>query len=333
MRAIVARRTGGPEVLVLEEDFPRPEPAPGQVLVEVRARGVHYADTETRRAKYRPTPLPWLPGSEGMGVVVEVGAHVGADRIGRRVAWWSPQPAATGACAEFAAVPAAALLSIPDSLDDITAAAIPLQGVTAHLLVHRAARIREGQTVLVHAAAGGIGLLVVQMAKRRGARVLGTVSSEAKARAVRDAGGEPFVRGEDLVERVNAATDGRGVDLVLDSIGLPTQQQSLAMLAPFGELMHFGDAGGLPAPVDPNSLYPRSLKVSAFGLDLDADPAAADRARRELVAWAADGTLKFRIDRVLPLAEAAEAHRLLERGATIGKIVLADDCAAQIVDG
>jgi NADPH2:quinone reductase len=253
-----------------------------------------------------------------------VGAHVGADWIGRRVAWWSPQPKATGTCAEFAAVPAAALLRVPDALDDITAAAIPLQGLTAHLLVHRAARVCDGQIVLVHAAAGGIGLLAVQMAKRLGARVLGTVSSDVKAQAVREAGGEPFVRGEDLAERVKDATNGRGVDLVLDSIGLPTQQQSLAMLAPFGELVHFGDAGGMPQPVDPDALYPRSLKVSAFGLDLDVDPAATDRARRELVAWAADGTLKFRIDRVLPLADAAEAHRLLERGATIGKIVLAD---------
>lgn len=223
MRAIVMRRTGGPEVLALEEDFPRPEPAAGQVLVEIRAR-------------------------------------VGVDWIGRRVAWFAPQPGATGTYAEFAAVPAAALLPIPDTIDDLTAAAIPLQGITAHVLVHRAARIHDGQTVLVHAAAGGIGLLAVQMARRLGARVLGTVSSEAKAPAVREAGGEPFVRGDDLVERVKAATDGRGVDLVLDSIGRPTQAASLAMLAPFGELVHFGDAGGLPGPVDPNDLYSRSLK-------------------------------------------------------------------------
>lgn len=324
MRAIVMRRSGGPEVLVLENDFPRPEPAPGQVLVEIRARGVHYADTETRRAKYRPTPVPRVLGSEGMGIVVAVGANVGADHVGRRVAWFSPQPPATGTYAEFAAVPAAALLRLPDTIDDLTAAAIPLQGITAHVLVHRAARVREGQTVLIHAAAGGIGLLAVQMAKRLGARVLGTVSSAAKAEAVRDAGGEPFVRDDHLVERVKAATNGRGVDLVLDSIGLPTQAASLAMLAPFGELLFFGDAGGLPAPVDPNTLYPRSLKVSAFGLDLEADPGATERARRELVDWAADGTLKFRIDRVLPLAEAAEAHRLLEAGANVGKIVLAD---------
>jgi NADPH2:quinone reductase len=259
-----------------------------------------------------------------MGIVVEVGANVGTDWIGRRVAWFAQQPPATGTYAEFAAVPAAALLTLPDAIDDITAAAIPLQGLTAHVLVHCAARIRDGQTVLIHAAAGGIGLLAVQMMKRLGARVLGTISSDAKAAAVREAGGEPFVRGDDLVERVKAATNGRGVDVVLDSIGLPTQAASLAMLAPFGELVFFGDAGGMPKPVDPDSLYPRSLKVSAFGLDLDADPAATDRARRELVAWAADGTLKFRIDRVLPLAEAAEAHRLLEAGANVGKIVLVD---------
>jgi len=321
MRAIVMRRTGGPEVLELAE-APRPQSAPGQVVVEVRARGANFAETETRRAKYRPTPLPWILGSEGTGVVVEAGEDVDVDWIGKRVAWYSPPPASSGSYAELARVPVDALMPLPNGLDDVTAAAIPAQGLTAYLLVHRAARVREGQTVLIHAAAGGVGLLAVQMASRSGARVLGTVSTDAKAAAVREAGGEPLVRDGALVQRVQEATGGRGVDLVFDSIGAPTQAASLAMLAPFGELLHFGDAGGMPAPVDPDSLYPRSLKVSAFGLDLEADPAATARARRDLVAWAEAGSLNFRIDRVLPLAEAAEAHRILEAGGTVGKIVL-----------
>jgi NADPH2:quinone reductase len=204
----------------------------------------------------------------------------------------------------------------------VIAAAIPAQGLTAHLMVHRAARIRADQVVLIHAAAGGVGLLAVQLARKLSARVLGTVSSEDKAGAVRDAGGEPLRYGDDLVDRVHALTGGRGVDVVLDSIGLPTQAASLAMLAPFGELVHFGDAGGFPAPVNPDALYARSIKVSAFGLDERHDPEASAQARRDLVAWATDGSLRFRISQTLPLAQASEAHRLIESRRTIGKLVL-----------
>jgi len=217
---------------------------------------------------------------------------------------------------------ATALVPLPDELDFPTGAAILAQGLTAYLMIHRAARIRADQVVLVHAAAGGVGLIAVQLARRVGARVLGTVSSDAKAQAVRDAGGEPLPYGDDLAARARALTDGRGVDVVLDSIGLPTAAASLAMLAPFGELVHFGDAGGFPSPVDLEDLYARSLKVGAFGLDERHDPVASAQARRDLVRWAADGTLRFRIGRTLPLAEAADAHRLLESRETIGKVVL-----------
>jgi NADPH2:quinone reductase len=213
-------------------------------------------------------------------------------------------------------------LPLPDALDDITAAAIPQQGLTAWFLVHRAARVRAGQIVLIHAAAGGVGLLAVQLARRAGARVLGTISGEHKASAVEEAGGEPLLYGDDLADRVRERTGGRGVDLVLDSIGLPTQAASMASLAPFGELVYFGDAGGMPAPFYPDVLYRRSLKVSAFRLDTPLDPAALAKARHELVAGALDGTLRFRIERTLPLAQASEAHRLLESRRTIGKIVL-----------
>lgn len=316
------RRTGGPEVLELEE-VPVPVPGPGAVLVEIHAAGVSFADTERRRAVYRPTPVPCIPGNEAAGVVVATGAGVDPAWVGRRVALYVPPPAPVpGTYAQLAACPVAALVLLPDGLDFVTAAAVLAQGLTAYLMVERAARIRADQIVLVHAAAGGVGLLAVQLARKRGARVLGTVSSDAKAGAVREAGGEPLRHGDDLVERVRALTGGRGVDVVLDSIGLPTQEASMAVLAPYGELVHFGDAGGFPAPVNPDALYARSLKVSAFGLDESHDPIAAAQARRDLIAWAADGSLRFRVDRTLPLAEAAEAHRLIESRGTIGKLVL-----------
>jgi len=321
MRAIVMRKVGGPEVLELA-DVAAPVPKAGEVLVELHARGVNFADTERRRALYRPTPLPCVLGSEGAGVVVETGAGVDPAWRGRRVAVFAVPPAVSGTYADLATCPEESLMPLPDALDFVTAAAVPQQGLTAYLMVHRAARIRAGQVVLVHAAAGGVGLLAVQLARRAGARVLGTVSSDAKAGAVRDAGGEPLPYGEDLAERVRALTDGRGVDVVLDSIGLPTQAASLSMLAPFGELVHFGDVGGFPAPVNPDDLYARSIKVSAFGLDERHDPALSAQARRDLVAWAADGSLRFHVGRTLPLALAAEAHRLIEGRGTIGKLVL-----------
>jgi NADPH2:quinone reductase len=309
-------------------EIPAPVPKPGDVLVEIRARGVNFADTEWRRAVYRPTPLPWILGSEGAGVVVETGAGVDPAWRGRRVALYAPPPAVSGTYAELATCPAAALMPLPDELDFVTAAAVPAQGLTAYLMIHRAARIRSNQVVLIHAAAGGVGLLAVQLARKLGARVLGTVSSDDKASAVRDAGGEPLCYGDDLVDRVRTLTDGRGVDVVLDSVGLPTQAASMGMLAPFGELVHFGDAGGFPAPIDPEDLYARSVKVSAFGLDERHDPVASAQARHDLIAWAADGSLRFRISRTLPLAEAAEAHRLIESRGTIGKLVLTSWTAA-----
>jgi NADPH2:quinone reductase len=253
---------------VLElRDVPAPVPKPGDVLVEIHARGVNFADTETRRARYRVPELPCILGSEGAGVVIDTGAGVDPAWRGRRVALYAPRPAVSGTYAELATCPVEALMPLPDALDFVTAAAVPAQGLTAYLLVVRAARIGAGHVVLIHAAAGGVGLIAVQLARKLGARVLGVVSSDDKAGAVRDAGGEPLRQGDDLVDRVRALTDGRGVDVVLDSIGLPTQAASMAMLAPFGELVHFGDAGGFPAPINPDDLYARSIKISAFGLD------------------------------------------------------------------
>src|SRR5689334_11806786 len=213
MRAIVVNELGAPEVLQLGE-VPRPEPGPGQVLIRVHRAGVNFSDTERRRGVYRRPELPWIPGTEGAGVIEETG---------ERVAFWAMPPAVSGTYAEYAVAPVESLFRLGPDVSFDQGAALPQQGLTAWGLIHLGARIEAGQTVLIHAAGGGVGLLAVQLARRAGARVLGTVSSEAKAEAVRAMGGEPLAYGDDLVERVFSATGGRGVDVVLDSVGQATQ--------------------------------------------------------------------------------------------------------------
>ncbi len=321
MRAIVVRELGAPEVLALEE-VPVPVPAAGQVLVKLVATGVNFSETERRRGTYMRPTLPWIPGSEGAGVVARVGPGVDPSIVGGRVAFWAMPPAVSGTYAEFAVTPADSLFRLDPRVSFEQAAALPLQGLTAYLLVYRAAELRAGQTVLIHAAGGGLGLIATQLCRRLGARVLGTVSNAAKRAAVIDAGGEPFEYGEDLAARVHAATEGRGVDLVLDSIGIATQPVSLSVLAPFGRLIHYGDASGAPRPIDLETLYDRSIQVGAFGLNLDHAPGIATQARRDLVQWTADGSLRLTIAAALPLAAAAEAHRRLESRQTAGKLLL-----------
>jgi NADPH2:quinone reductase len=323
VRAILVHRLGPPEVLELA-DVPRPEPASGQVLVHLHATGVNFSDTERRRGVYKNLALPWTPGTEGAGRVVAVGPDTDADLVDRRVAFWALPPAVSGTYAEYAVAPADALFHLGDSVPFDLGASLPVQGLTAYGLAFFATTLAPGAVVLIHAAAGGVGQILVQLARRQGARVLGTVSSPEKATAVERLGGEAFLYGPDLPERVAAATGGRGVDRVFDSVGKATQVQSLAVLAPYGELTYFGEASGPPGPVDPDQLYDRCLKVGAFGLYID-DLAAWTIARRNLLAWVEAGELRISISRRFPLAEAAEAHRLLEGRATTGKIVLLPD--------
>lgn len=324
MRAIVVNEVGGPEVLKLAE-VPRPSPGPGQVLIRVRNAGINFSDTERRSGVYRRPELPWIPGSEGAGVVEEVGGGVDPGWVGERVAFWAMPPAVNGAYAEYVAAPESSLFRLSPRLGFEQGAALPLQGLTAYGVVHRAARIEAGQTVLIHAAGGGVGLLAVQMARRAGARVLGTVSNEPKAEAVRAAGGEPLAYGEDLADRIRKATEGRGVDWVLDSVGRATQEVSLAVLAPFGQLVFYGDASGPPLPIDPDRLYERSLKISAFMLNVDHRPELWAAARQELLRWVEEGSLRLNVSAVFPLAEAAAAHRLLESRQAVGKVLLSVD--------
>jgi NADPH2:quinone reductase len=320
MRAIVVNELGAPEALKLAE-APRPAPQPGQVLIRVHRAGVNFSDTERRRGVYRRPDLPWIPGTEGAGVVEEVAAGVDPGWIGERVAFWAMPPAVSGSYAEYAVAPTESLFRL-GSVRFEEGAALPQQGLTAYGVVHLAARIEAGQTVLIHAAGGGVGLLAVQMAKQAGARVLGTVSNEAKAEAVRSVGGEPLEYGEDLARRVLDATEGRGVDVVLDSVGRATQDVGLEALARFGLLLFYGDASGPPLPIDPDRLYDRSLKLGAFTLDVDHQPELWMEVRQELLRRVEEGSLCLTISAILPLADAAEAHRRLESRQSFGKIVL-----------
>lgn len=312
MRAIVVNELGGPEVLRPGE-APRPEPGPGQVLIRVHRAGVNFSDTERRRGVYRRPALPWIPGTEGAGVVEETG---------ERVAFWAMPPAVSGSYAEYAVAPVESLFRLGERVGFDEGAALPQQGLTAWGVVHLGARIEAGQTVLIHAAGGGVGLLAVQLAKQAGARVLGTVSSAAKAEAVRAVGGETLEYGDDLAKRVFDATEGRGVDVVLDSVGRATQDVSLEVLARFGLLLFYGDASGPPLPIDPDRLYDRSLKLGAFMLDVSHRPERWAAARQELLRQVEEGALRLNVSAVLPLEEAAEAHRRLESRQSVGKILL-----------
>jgi NADPH:quinone reductase len=318
MYAIVVRAFGGPEVLTLgTADLPRPGAA--EVLVRVRAVGVNFSETERRRGVYDPPRLPWIPGNEAAGIVEAVGEGVNAEWLGRRVAFWAPRT--SGAYAEYVTAPAAALFALRDGIDFPVAAALPAQGLTAYGLSHAATALAAGRTALIHAAAGGVGAFLAQLLRDRGVRVLGTASTEAKRAFIRALGAEALPYGPDLPALVRDATGGRGVDAVFDSIGGPTQADSLAALAPYGELVFFGEAGGPPAAVHPDELYPRSLKVGAFWLVTD-PPERWAAARDDLQRRVLDGRLRVAIGGSWPLADAAAAHRALEERRTTGKLVL-----------
>lgn len=319
MKAIRYHQLGGPEVLRLEE-VPEPEPGPGEVRIQVHAAGVNFADTERRRGLYDTNhPLPRILGSEAAGVISAVGPGVDRALLGRRAVALT-----TKAYAEFATAPTSGLAVLPDSVSFEVAAAVPVQGLTAYHLLYTVAQVREGQSVLVHAAAGGVGVLAVQLAKALGARVFGTVSSEAKARLAQELGADEVIRydHEDVVAEVQRRTDGRGVDLVLDAVGASTWASSVQALAPFGHAVMYGSASGPPPHLDLESLFEKSLKVSAYWLRTPHPPGLHQQALGSLLRDVAEGKLRVLIGLKLPLAEAAEAHRRLESRETVGKVVL-----------
>jgi NADPH2:quinone reductase len=318
MKAIRAHRHGGPEVLQLDE-LPTPSPGSGQVLIAVEAAGVNFIDTYHRTGLYKTT-LPVPIGLEGAGTVEASGSGVGLS-TGTRVAWTG----VPGSYATHVLAPAERVVSIPDGLDSEKAAALMLQGMTAQYLTRTTYPLADGDTCLVHAAAGGVGLLLCQLARLSGARVIGTVSTESKEAAARAAGASEVIRYDqtDFAAEVQRLTSGRGVQVVYDGVGATTWKGSLASLAVRGMLVLFGQSSGVVPPVDLTGLAARSLFLTRPALHhYTQDRAELLTRANEVLGLAAEGKLAIAIDRVLPLDQAQEAHRLLEGRATSGKLLL-----------
>jgi NADPH2:quinone reductase len=319
MKAIRFEATGGPEVLRLAE-VAAPVPGPGQVRVRVAAAGLNFIDVYHRIGLY-PVPLPATPGLEGSGTVESLGPEVSGLAVGDRVAWAN----GPGSYAEEVALPADRLVKIPAGVDSRTAAALMLQGMTAHYLVETVYPLGAGKACLVHAAAGGVGLLLVQMAKRKGARVFATVSTDEKAALARDAGADVVIlyTKQDFEAEVKKETEGRGVDVVYDSVGQTTFEKGLDCLAPRGMMALFGQSSGVVSPVPPSALAKGSLFLTRPTLfHYVADRASLEWRATDVLGQVASGQLSVRIGRTYPLAEASEAHRALEGRLTTGKVLL-----------
>ena len=320
MKAIQVSHTGGPEVLALV-DLPEPKPKPNEAVVQVKAAGVNFIDVYFREGRYA-APLPFVNGQEAAGVVTEIGTDVKMFKPGDRVAYTG----ALGSYAEYAAVPEGRLVKIPDALDFEQAAAAMLQGMTAHYLVHSTYKLQAGETALIHAAAGGVGRLLVQMAKKIGARVIGTAGTKEKAQLARDAGADECIvyTEADFETETRRLTDGKGVHVVYDGVGKATFDKDLNVLVPRGYLVLFGGSSGAVPPFD---LIQLSQKGSLFITRPTLAHYTAAREELEsrasdVLGWIAAGDLKLRIHKAYPLVEAPQAHRDLEGRRTTGKLLL-----------
>ena len=320
MKAIRVHEHGGPDVLRMET-VDDPVPGPDEALVRLESIGVNFIDVYFRTGLYKTT-LPYTPGSEGAGTVVAVGANVHDVRIGDRVASQS----LLGAYAELALARADRLVLLPDGSSAHDGAAAMLQGMTAHYLAASTHTLQAGDCCLVHAAAGGVGLLLCQIARRHGAFVIGTVSTAHKAALARDAGANETVlyTKQDFVAEVKRITGGVGVQVVYDSVGATTFLKGLDCLAPRGMLVLFGQSSGAVSPIDPQLLSQKgSLFLTRPTLaHYVATPAELRWRAGEVLGWVRDGSLRLRIDREVPLARAADAHRALEARETTGKVLL-----------
>jgi NADPH:quinone reductase len=320
MKTIRVQAYGGPDVLRFEE-IQLPQPGAGKALVRLRAVGVNFIDVYHRTGLYK-LPLPFTPGMEGAGLVEAVGPEVTEVQAGDRVAY----AMALGSYAEYAVVPAWQLVKLPDEIDFQSAAAVMLQGMTAHYLTHGSYVIRPGDTILLHAAAGGVGLLVVQVAKRLGARVIGTVSTEEKSQLARQAGADDVIlyTQTDFEARVKQLTGGKGVQAVYDSVGKTTFEKSLDCLAPRGTLVLFGQSSGPVSPFDPGilaskgSLFLTRPSLAHYSATRDELLARA----KDVLSWVSSGQVRLRIERTFPLSEVAEAHRQIEGRLTTGKLLM-----------
>jgi NADPH2:quinone reductase len=320
MQAIQILQTGGPEVLTLK-DLPDPQPAEGQALIRIKASGVNFIDTYFREGRY-PAQLPYTLGQEAAGTVVSVAGDVTSVKAGDRVAWCG----VPGTYATLAVAPADRLVKIPDGISTEQAAAAILQGMTAHYLVHSTYALKPGDTTLIHAGAGGTGLLVIQMAKRLGAHVITTVSTEAKAALARKAGADDVIlyTQEDVVARVKEITGGKMLPVVYDSVGKSTFDDSLRCLHPRGMLVLFGGASGAVPPFDLIRLSTMgSLFITRPTLkDYIATRADLDARAGDVFGWIADGSLHVHIGHTYPLTEAAQAQIDLAGRKTTGKLLL-----------
>jgi NADPH2:quinone reductase len=320
MRAIRAPQYGGPEAMKLEE-LSTPKPAAGQALVRIEAAGVNYIDVYQRTGLYK-NPLPVPLGLEGAGVVEEVTSGVTTVKVGDHVAWTG----IPGSYATHNAIPADRLVVLPAGLDARAGAAAMLQGMTAHYLAHDSYRLKPGDTCIVHAAAGGVGLLLCQMAKRAGARVIGTVSTDEKAKLAREAGAAEVIlyTRQDFEAEAKRLTGGKGVQVVYDSVAKDTFDKGLNCLAPRGSMILYGQSSGPIGSLDPQILNVKGslfLQRPSLNHHILTRDELVKRAG-EVLGWIQKGELKLRIGATFPLAEAAEAHRQLEGRKTTGKVLL-----------
>ncbi|MBT6620391.1 MAG: quinone oxidoreductase [Gemmatimonadetes bacterium] len=320
MKAMRFHQHGGPEVLVYE-DAPTPEAGPGEAIVRIEAIGLNYIDTYHRDGLY-PVELPCIPGMEAAGTIARIGDGVEGVNVGDRVAY----AGALGAYAEEAAVAVDRLVPLPDDISCEVGAAAMLQGMTAHYLAHSSYALGKDDTALIHAGAGGVGLLLIQMAKRLGARVLTTVSTEEKEQLARAAGADEVIRytERDFAEDVMTLTDGRGVDVVYDSVGKTTIDKSLDVLRPLGYLVLFGQSSGPVEPVDPGILNVKGslfLTRPTMAHYIPTREALLQRAG-DVLGWIGSGELDLRIGDRFALADAADAHRALQGRKTTGKVVI-----------
>ena len=320
MKAIQAQKTGGPEVLTLV-DLPVPKPKANEAVVKIAASGVNFIDVYFREGRY-PSALPFTDGQEAAGTVTEVGSDVKSVKAGDRVAYSN----AMGTYAEYAAVPADRLVRVPDKITDQQAAAAMLQGMTAHYLIYTTYPLKKGETALIHAAAGGVGLLLVQMAKNIGAHVIGTVGTEEKAKLAREAGADEVIvyATQDFEAETKRLTGGKGVHVVYDGVGKNTFEKGLNVLRPRGYMVLFGGASGPVAPFDPIVLAQKgSLFVTRPSLiHYVALREELEQRSGDVFAMIAAGKLKLRISKTYKLEEVQQAHRDLEGRKTTGKILL-----------
>jgi NADPH2:quinone reductase len=319
MKAVQISEYGGPEVMQYK-DVPDPTPGDGQALVQIQAVGVNFTDTYSRSG-VNPPQLPWIVGVEGAGVVRKVGSGVTNLKEGDLVAYSS----VPGSYAEQVVVPAWRLMKIPPGLDARAGAAAMLQGMTAHYLCHSTYKVQRGDKVLIHAGAGGVGLLLIQMVKRLGGQVFSTVSTEAKAELAKSAGADQVIlyTQQDFADEVKKATNGQGVQVVYDAVGKTTFDKSISCLGRRGYMVLYGQASGPVPPLDPRVLGNGSLFLTRPGLgDYTTTREELEQRAGDVLGWVKSGELKLRVEHVFPLAEAAEAHRQLESRATTGKVLL-----------